>query len=787
MQRKDVEQQKIFVDGEEELTTVVDHLRRCQSQMVVLVIPQHAVLLQSVVNLKLLSQEAVRLRKSLTIMTNDEDGLVLAKRAGIATKQYFVQEQSYAKPEQTQPMKNEYAAVNSYADMSARDELLAHARPKYERTIGSPVTLTQQRALVQSPVYPQQTTQSQMERIPNGRRGRVYNDADHYDIEMNSQNRMPKMAMQEKKYSYGNMPQRQSDVSSVQRSEYGQYTGRSQVAAYHRNTGMSSGKVGASDMPMKRAQSLYDEREMTAQGRRSGYATRQEHDRYDVSLEEPGSHMEENTLRHTPQRPRTKRYNEQKTPKMQQSVYGTQDDELYQYEQSLQNAHISSRQEHHNTTPRSATTTYDYQKRNGYVKQLQSTNDSLYKRSFQKSVERKQPREHGISPRTKVLVKGFIGGGIILFFLVAMIAVLPKSQILISPKHVAIDDNIDLTFKVDQSVADTDRRILPARIIERDITYTKSFKATGVGDVGAQKAQGTIVIYNAFDGNPQTLVATTRFLSENGTLFRLVKTTIVPGMKNGEPGKVEALVIADKEGAESNIGPGRFSVPGFDSSPKKEKIYAVSEKAMMGGGAGGSGVALVTQDDIARAQKDMESGVNRYISDQLSSLVRPDNEILLSEAIKYETVRSEASVSENTMKEDFMYEIVTHARAIVFMQDDVRAIMEDVFAEKLSGYGVSDPEIKLAYQGIVPNFDDRTIKMSVHGSTVITAQVNVASFKEDIRGKKHDDLLSVIEEKYEKSIDKIIIQSVIPAVPAFIAGRISPIDVMTDIRIEQEQ
>jgi hypothetical protein len=317
------------------------------------------------------------------------------------------------------------------------------------------------------------------------------------------------------------------------------------------------------------------------------------------------------------------------------------------------------------------------------------------------------------------------------------------------------------------------------------VTYTKSFDATGTGDVTAQKAQGTITIYNEYNKSPQPLVATTRFLAEDGTLFRLVNATTVPGMNGDEPGKVEALVEADVAGESGNVGPTKFSVPGFDGGPKEGKFYGVSEKAMAGGGTGGTGVAIVAEEDITRAKLEMTKEMPDYIQDQIAGLLRPENEVLLPEATLIEEVRSEASVNAGTMAEQFMYEIVSHVKVLVFSEDDVLAIMETNLDDKQQQYDADQIDVLVDYNNVVADFENQILEMKAHGKASVVATVNVDNFQEDITGQKHDDLLTIMEEKYGDEIEKITIERVVPGFPAFIADHISKFQFMTKITVEQ--
>ena len=83
----------------------------------------------------------------------------------------------------------------------------------------------------------------------------------------------------------------------------------------------------------------------------------------------------------------------------------------------------------------------------------------------------------------------------------------------------------------------------------------------------AQKSKGKITVYNEYGSSPQILIATTRFQSVEGLIFRTLKTISVPGarVENGKTiaGAIDVEVIADKAGQVYNVAPGKFTIPAF--------------------------------------------------------------------------------------------------------------------------------------------------------------------------------------------------------------------------------
>ena len=81
---KKVSKKKIlFVDIDEELTSVFDRISKLPYKEIYLVVPKRAVILQSVVNLKILKQKLVDVEKNMSIITNDTNGMNLAQQAEI--------------------------------------------------------------------------------------------------------------------------------------------------------------------------------------------------------------------------------------------------------------------------------------------------------------------------------------------------------------------------------------------------------------------------------------------------------------------------------------------------------------------------------------------------------------------------------------------------------------------------------------------------------------------------------------------------------------------------------
>lgn len=75
--------QTLYIDSDEEIVSLLARLRRTADRDMVLVFPKHAMVLQSLVNIRLLGREATKQEKNIEVVVADEQQLLLAQRAGL--------------------------------------------------------------------------------------------------------------------------------------------------------------------------------------------------------------------------------------------------------------------------------------------------------------------------------------------------------------------------------------------------------------------------------------------------------------------------------------------------------------------------------------------------------------------------------------------------------------------------------------------------------------------------------------------------------------------------------
>jgi len=81
--KKVAKKKVIYIELDEEITSVYDRVKKLQSRDMYLVVPERAVLIQSIVNLKILQRKLHDIEKEIYIITTDPVGTKLALQAGI--------------------------------------------------------------------------------------------------------------------------------------------------------------------------------------------------------------------------------------------------------------------------------------------------------------------------------------------------------------------------------------------------------------------------------------------------------------------------------------------------------------------------------------------------------------------------------------------------------------------------------------------------------------------------------------------------------------------------------
>jgi hypothetical protein len=275
-----------------------------------------------------------------------------------------------------------------------------------------------------------------------------------------------------------------------------------------------------------------------------------------------------------------------------------------------------------------------------------------------------------------------------------------------------------------------DYAVVSTTIVERE-----TVAATAEQDV-ERKASGTITVYNDFGTEPQELIATTRFQTSDGLIFRIPQGITVPGNTvQGDktiPGKIETQVVADEAGSEYNIGASKFTIPGFQGTPRFTAFSGESTTPMTGGFVGT--VKTVSDDEAEAAEARLRSKIEARIQSELATAAGQGSIIL---SVPPKVTFSEAKITENG--ESATIEVT--ATVVGY------AVSESVLAAKVAASsGAVVPQgtpLRFATPpAITATLDGQAIKTSV-GQTEVVWVLDENAIRDALLGKKKAEVVTI--------------------------------------------
>jgi hypothetical protein len=343
--------------------------------------------------------------------------------------------------------------------------------------------------------------------------------------------------------------------------------------------------------------------------------------------------------------------------------------------------------------------------------------------------------KHSDSEGFKNFIFIFLGLSFLLF-IVILLTSFSEAKIRLFPYKKDFSINIPIT--ISNKVTETDEvyGVIPGESIQIEKVVSKNFSAAGEKDV-FQKAKGRMTIYNNFGTSPQTLVATTRFQTSEGLVFRITKNVVVPGaVKQGDklrPGEVQAEVVADRAGDEYNVEPSEFKIPGFLGSPKYQGFYAKSFEKFSGGFIGKTNVA--TKEEIEKAETSVKEEV---VSETKKELALLSNFKILDETLDIETEKTADSNKAGDLGKEFKIGYKAKLRTIAFKDENVIGFIAQYIANS-QNLKVIDKGLEINYEEV--QFDKENDKLFLNLSASGQAAENIDKEKiiSDIINRKNSE------------------------------------------------
>ena len=316
--------------------------------------------------------------------------------------------------------------------------------------------------------------------------------------------------------------------------------------------------------------------------------------------------------------------------------------------------------------------------------------------------------------------------------------------------------NITITFKktpwtwqgnltVDKSVStdDLSNGVLAGQIFTSDKNITDTYKASGQQNVSL-KATGVITIYNDYSTKPQELVATTRFLTPDGKIFRITTNVTVPGATQGSGGSLHASsitapIVADQAGPAYNIGPvAKLTIPGFQKDPQYNYFWGTITASTTGGFTGMR--AVPTAADIAAAEASTTADLQASLQGGFNGSY-PNNFKILDGATQITTGKLTVNTTTDAQGNFTVFATATLS-AIGFDETALKSALLTVAQGTEASSTFAD--INLNYGSVSANFSKGQVSFSLSAQGDLEPALSPVDFEQQLLGKSTADARTVI-------------------------------------------
>lgn len=322
----------------------------------------------------------------------------------------------------------------------------------------------------------------------------------------------------------------------------------------------------------------------------------------------------------------------------------------------------------------------------------------------------------------------------------------PRLSVSVTPKKETVRFDFQTVSDSGLSSVDTDKSRVPGKDIKIPQEVDGDFIASSKQNQET-KAEGEVNIYNEYSSATQLLVKNTRLATADGKIFHLKNAATIPGasVKNGKvvaPGIVTAGVIADGAGPEYNIGPSRFTIPGFAGTPRFDGFYAQSSKSMAGGTVKGGFVA--TADDVAKAKDALTQKLTASLQDYINAHV-PKGMVVLSGARSENVPKFSYNTPDTEGK--FTAHLEVTYEAFAFLETDIATLVEDHLSKRLVGTEKADPSTRIiSYADETLNAGKTVLTFTVKVNEVATGVIDAPQLATQLASKGENEIKEILKQ-----------------------------------------
>lgn len=267
------------------------------------------------------------------------------------------------------------------------------------------------------------------------------------------------------------------------------------------------------------------------------------------------------------------------------------------------------------------------------------------------------------------------------------------------------------------------------------------------------KATGTVTLYNNYSAQVESLAPNTRLLGTNQKIYHIEKSVKIPGKQGNIPGSISVSIIADVVGSDFNSDPQDFTFPGYNNSPKTEKIYARSSTQISGGNSGTE--YILKPEDAIKLQSIVIPRLEKTLRDRAQAQL-PKNYILYPDAAVFVPDKSQTVIKDAEQK---YLEQKGTLYAVLFNEERLNAEISNKEGVKAE-LGDYIPNLNsLIFSFTEPLQPDPLIKQNISFTLSGTSQIiwknDIDSIRYDLLNHAIKDIPAILERHPELSDIKV--------------------------------
>lgn len=319
---------------------------------------------------------------------------------------------------------------------------------------------------------------------------------------------------------------------------------------------------------------------------------------------------------------------------------------------------------------------------------------------------------------------------------------LPRATVQILVNPMPLVESLSLSLDTGVSEVDVEGRIVPAQLIEHQVSGEESAATTGKKTIG-DPAKGEVTIYNRTSLVKTFTKGTT--LNSSSLKFTLDEDVVVASKSAGAdyvdvPGRAKAKITAAAIGTDSNLkADSEFTIASFS----KDTYVARNESSLSGGSS--KEVQVVSKDDEKNLTASLKEKLVEQARSELGASSTGDTGIyILDSGVELGTATLSTAVGQEA--NEVILSLDLSIRALEYQLGDIETLVSTAITEKIPpGFQrtTTRPTIELRESS---SEGEELIETEATVNVELVPVIDIPTLQNELRGAKVDNLGSLLSK-----------------------------------------